>query len=164
MLDDLTHEVYVHLWHDDFRVLRRWQRESPLRAYLGTVITRLVWQRLGRFQPARERLVGDQDYADGALDRQQDTRPLAPEEEVTIKEFGRLLRAALEGLTTYQRIVIELRYFHELSYREIAEELRLTPTNIGVRLNRAQACLRQALQRALDQDDWPQPHGISVLL
>jgi DNA-directed RNA polymerase specialized sigma24 family protein len=59
LVDDLTHDVYLHLWRDDFRVLRQWQHHHPLQAYLRTVVTRLVWDRLSRLQPAWEVLDDD---------------------------------------------------------------------------------------------------------
>ena len=59
LLDDLTHEVYVHLWRDEFRVLRQWQQHRPLRAYLRCVIKRLVWERLSRLVPVREQPAKD---------------------------------------------------------------------------------------------------------
>src|ERR1700730_2581968 len=61
VVDDLTQEMYVCLWANEFRVLRQWKCEYPLRAYLRTVIERLVWERLSRLQPRREQL------ADGPL-------------------------------------------------------------------------------------------------
>ena len=65
-VDDLMQDVYVHLWRDDFHVLRQWQREHPLQAYLRTVVTRLVWDRLNRLQPVWEELEADPWMAAGA--------------------------------------------------------------------------------------------------
>src|SRR5262245_16468932 len=59
LVDDLIHDVYVHLWRDDFRVLRQWRPEHPLRAYLRTVISRLIWDRLSHLQPEQEQLEGE---------------------------------------------------------------------------------------------------------
>jgi RNA polymerase sigma factor (sigma-70 family) len=146
MLDDLTHEVYVHLWHDDFRVLRQWGRKSPLRAYLRTVIRHLVGERLGRFRPAGELLQDEQGL------QQPDSGLRTPEEELAIKDIARLLRVAIDDLAANQRRVINLRYFDDLSYREIGGELRLTPNHVGVCLNRAQARLKQILQDVIERD------------
>jgi DNA-directed RNA polymerase specialized sigma24 family protein len=79
LVDDLTHDVYVHLWGNDFRVLRQWQREHALRAYLGTIATRLVWDRLGRLQPVWELI--DEDPFSVAGTEPCDLAP-TPEDEV----------------------------------------------------------------------------------
>jgi len=150
VIDDLLHEAYVHLWRDEFSVLRRWRRVHPLRAYLRRVVTRLVWERLTRLQPAWEQL-----EADPLLVVQEPTPvpPGTPEDAAIGKEAVRTLFVALGTLSPGQRRIIELRYYDDLSYREIAQALGITPTNAGVRLARAVAQLRQAHCRAAARSD-----------
>lgn len=47
-LDDLTQDVYVRLWSDDFHVLRLWKQQSPLQAYLYRVIVGWLKMWIGR--------------------------------------------------------------------------------------------------------------------
>jgi RNA polymerase sigma factor (sigma-70 family) len=149
VVDDLTQEVYVHLWGQDFHVLRQWQCESPLRAYLRTVIVRLVWERLNRLQPAREQLVDDPLVEAGARHGLSEI-PATPEQLACAHELMRVARSALNDLNDNDRYVLELRYFRELSYREIADVLGITPNGAGVRLTRALGRLKLALRQRID--------------
>jgi RNA polymerase sigma factor (sigma-70 family) len=152
VVDDLMHEAYVHLWRDEFSVLRRWRRVHPLRAYLRSVVTRLVWERLTRLQPAWEQL-----EADPLLVVQEPTPvpPTTPEDAALTNEAFRTLLMALGTLSPSQRRIIELRYYGDLSYREMGDALGITPTNAGVRLARALAQLREALHQATARYDCP---------
>lgn len=143
-IDDLTHDVYVHLWRDEFRVLRQWERQHPLRAYLRTVTTRHVWDRLSRLQPVSE-LLDDDPCARAGASSDLSSAPLTPEEEVVAKERARLVRDALDSLGDTHTQILELRYMRDLSYNEIGAALGITTTNAGVRINRALSRLRAAL-------------------
>jgi RNA polymerase sigma factor (sigma-70 family) len=150
LVDDLTHDVYVHLWGNDFRVLRHWQREHPLRAYLGTIATRLVWDRLGRLQPVWELV--DEDPFSVAGPERCDLAP-TPEDEVAANEILCIVRDALGRLNESQCHVLELRFVRDLSYREIGDALGITSNNAGVRINRALARLKAALPHLVDGSD-----------
>jgi RNA polymerase sigma factor (sigma-70 family) len=150
LIDDLTHDVYVHLWGNDFYVLRQWQREQPLRAYLGTIVRRLVWDRLGRLQPVWE-LVNKEPFAmTGAEPR--DLAP-TPEDELAANEILCIVRDALGRLDARQCRVLELRFVRDLSYREIGDALGITSNNAGVRINRALARLKATLPDLVDGAD-----------
>ncbi len=60
------------------------------------------------------------------------------------------LYAALAALSEADRS-IALLYLDELSYREIAEVLGITESNVGVRLNRVKKRLMERLQRENEQ-------------
>jgi RNA polymerase sigma factor (sigma-70 family) len=152
LVDDLTHDVYVHIWRDDFRVLRQWQRHHPLQAYLRTVVTRLVWDRLSRLQPAWEVLNGDPCSSADSSAEPWDLA-LTPEEEVAANEIGWIIRDALGRLEARHCRVLELRFVRDLSYREVAEVLGITSSNVGVRINRALARLKAALPQLVDATD-----------
>jgi RNA polymerase sigma factor (sigma-70 family) len=151
-IDDLTHDVYVHLWRDEFRVLRQWERSHPLQAYLRTVTTRHVWDRLSRLQPVSERL-DDDPYAHAGARSDLSSAPLTPEEDVVANERARIVRDALAHLGDTHSQILELRYVHDLSYNEIGAALGITSTNAGVRLNRALSRLRAALSPFVAPND-----------
>ena len=64
-----------------------------------------------------------------------------------IAETSRLVRESLDGLGEPCREIIELRYFGDLSYDEIAAELRLNPKTVSSRLSK---CLDRLLVIAKD--------------
>ena len=68
------------------------------------------------------------------LDPASDAR--GPDQALAVTEQGVLLRRALDRLGDPCREVLELRYFGDLSYEEIARELRLTVKAAGSRIHK----------------------------
>ena len=68
-----------------------------------------------------------------------------PVEHAQADELSRRLRSALTELPDGQAEVFCLRCLNELSYREIARQLGIKPSAVGVLLHRARARLRQLL-------------------
>ncbi len=69
-----------------------------------------------------------------------------PDAEAENLELAERLGAAIGQLPPQEAKVFCLRYFSDLSYREIAAELRITTGAAGVVLHRAKARLRQLLE------------------
>lgn len=65
------------------------------------------------------------------------------------ENYDRILRA-VEQLDEIYRIVFEYKYLHELSDREIAEILEVTPKVVNVRIYRARKKLQKMLQEMDD--------------
>src|SRR6476619_6988105 len=59
-----------------------------------------------------------------------------PDALLQIAETSRLVRASLDRLGEPCREIIELRYYGDLSYDEIATELRLNPKTVSSRLSK----------------------------
>jgi RNA polymerase sigma-70 factor, ECF subfamily len=84
--------------------------------------------------------------------RTDDGRPIdppsgspGPDALLQIAETSRLVRESLDRLGEPCREIIELRYFGELSYDQIAAELRLNPKTVSSRLSK---CLDRLLNIA----------------
>lgn len=73
---------------------------------------------------------------------------LDPEEKIIEKQKIRLMREVVEKLKPHYRTLIELRYFKEWSYEEIATEFDLPLGTVKAQLFRARAFLYQILQHA----------------
>jgi RNA polymerase sigma-70 factor, ECF subfamily len=69
----------------------------------------------------------------------------APDHALLSGERGLLLRAALDQLGDPCREIIELKYFGDLSYEQIATELNLNPKTVSSRLSK---CLDQLEEAA----------------
>jgi RNA polymerase sigma-70 factor (ECF subfamily) len=151
-IDDLMQDVYVCLWAHDFRVLRHWKGEHPLHAYLRTVIVRLVWERLNRLHPRGE-IVTDDPLTEVSAGQEHSAIPETPEQLACAHQLIRIVCGALECLTAQDRNIVELRYFQNLNYREIAMVLGITTTNAGVRLARALGRLRKFLLLYIEEKD-----------
>lgn len=73
------------------------------------------------------------------------SRNLGPESLAQNAELMERLREALAELSAQQSEVFCLRYLNELSYEEIAGELRISVDSVGVNLHRARRHLRERL-------------------
>ncbi len=71
-----------------------------------------------------------------------------PVEEAQAAELSERLRGALAKLPAQEAEVFCLRCLSELSYRDIAQQLGLKTSAVGVLLHRARGRLREALGRA----------------
>jgi RNA polymerase sigma-70 factor (ECF subfamily) len=74
--------------------------------------------------------------------------PFGKEKENT--EIRVLLEKGLTALPAAQREILALYYFEELSYKEIADVLRVPVGTVGVRLARARSALKKQLPESLD--------------
>ena len=80
------------------------------------------------------------------IDQSEDNLQRTPEEEVIDKQRLQLLRAAVSELPDKYRKVIELRYYEDLAYEEIAEQLGLSLSNVKIQIMRAKQMLSQLMQ------------------
>ncbi|RMG77283.1 MAG: sigma-70 family RNA polymerase sigma factor [Bacteroidetes bacterium] len=69
-----------------------------------------------------------------------------PEEEIIKKQKAAILREVVQQLKPRYRVLVELRYFKEYSYEEIAQELELPLGTIKAQLFRARELLFQILK------------------
>lgn len=72
--------------------------------------------------------------------------PAEPSEPVFDREEQRELYRAVLALPEKYRTVVHLFYYEELSIREIAELLKLSPSAVTTRLSRARARLKEQLE------------------
>ncbi|MCR4858923.1 MAG: sigma-70 family RNA polymerase sigma factor [Bacteroidales bacterium] len=79
------------------------------------------------------------------IDRSQSNTTPTPEQEVIDKQRIRMMRLAVAQLPDKYRKVVELRYYQELSYDEIAEALNISLSNVKIQLLRAKNMLSQIM-------------------
>ena len=73
-----------------------------------------------------------------------------PEQELMTEEKGELLRMFIDKLKPRYRILIELRYYKQLSYEEIAEELDMPLGTVKAQLFRARDLLYNVMKSSKD--------------
>jgi RNA polymerase sigma-70 factor, ECF subfamily len=132
---DLAQEILLQLW----RSLARFEGRASASTWIYRVAlnTALGWQRDERRRRARQKpLIDVEDRSASRLDgsRHADQRELIQE-----------LYAAIRQLPKADAALV-LLYLDDLSYREMAEVLGLSESNVGVKLNRAKKAL-SALMR-----------------
>ncbi len=79
------------------------------------------------------------------IDRSTSNHTQTPEDMVIDKQRIHMLRAAVQQLPEKYRTVVELRYYDELSYEEIASTLNITLSNVKIHLLRAKGMLSQIM-------------------
>ncbi len=85
------------------------------------------------------------DYDEGEVRIQVESDDLTPEETLQKKERADIVREYVSKLKDAYRNLIELRYFEELSYEEIAEQLSIPLGTVKARLHRAKGMLNQMM-------------------
>jgi RNA polymerase sigma-70 factor (ECF subfamily) len=68
-----------------------------------------------------------------------------PEAVYEVHERSETIRSALASLPAHYRVVVELRHFQELSYEEIAAELKIPLSDVKSHLFRARKILAEKL-------------------
>jgi RNA polymerase sigma-70 factor (ECF subfamily) len=69
------------------------------------------------------------------------------EEDYSREQLARSVRMAISSLPAKFRIAILLRYFHDLSYKQIAQVLRCSKGTVASRLSRGHKLLAEELSR-----------------
>lgn len=88
-------------------------------------------------------------------DRDAELRPsdaLDPEGQLRARQTQKLLLDAMDQLSSDHRVVVDLTYFHEADYREIAEIMDCPVGTVKTRMFHARQRLREMLDGQLD--DW----------
>lgn len=129
---DLLQQTFQQL----HRARRDFRPDARLRPWLYTIAMNLKREHFRRLARRPET----------ALDLQRHGEPsIEPEVEGRF-EHGRAVRAAVASLPQSQRVVIELHWFEELSFAEIAQVLGLGLSAVKVRAHRGYARLRELLE------------------
>lgn len=91
------------------------------------------------------------------------SRDVAPEEQTLREEQRDEIRHLLEELPPHYRAVMVLRYWHEMSYDEIAGALGTTQSTVKSRLHRARKMMagRVVAQRAQGNPDYEDRRAIN---
>jgi RNA polymerase sigma-70 factor (ECF subfamily) len=135
---DLVQEILLQAW----RSLPQFQGRAGASTWLYRVAlnTALGWHRKERRRRGRQRSILEMDDpgATGPDGAQQAAR----------REVVERLYAAIRQLPGADAALV-LLYLDDLSYRQIAEILGISETNVGVKLNRA----KKALGRLMNEDD-----------
>ena len=143
--DDLFQEVFLKLVKNPSAC----GEGDKFRAWLFTVARNAAMDRFRRDAARREAPLEGEDGRPGPADLIASAEP-GPAEAFYGKERERRIEAALASLSEDQREVFYLRHYSQLSFREIAELLKVPIGTVLARMSRAAARLREKL------GDWAQ--------
>lgn len=134
---EITQETFVAA----LRAMRNYQERQSFKAWLYTIAVNQSRSHLRR----RRALEGLQATLTRIF-RIEFEKQTLPEEAVIQNEKEAALWKTLSQMDDRHRIVVVLRYFHELSIRQIAEILSISEGTIHSRLHSAREKLRNALE------------------
>ncbi len=75
-------------------------------------------------------------------------KEMTAEDKMILEQNFLQLKTAINRLKPHYKEVIELRYFHDLSYKEIAERIGEPLNNVKIKLLRARKLLAELLQKS----------------
>jgi RNA polymerase sigma-70 factor (ECF subfamily) len=140
--EDIAQEVFLKAY-ESFAVLRT----SPTAGgWLKTVATRLTLNHLSRYRK-RWRFFSE-------LPTQEDGSEVdfpVPDTIVADIDAGQrhaLVEQALRALPDHHRVPLVLYHFEEMSYEQIAEQLRISLPKVKTDIQRARAAMAKLLQRS----------------
>ena len=139
LVEDAVQATLEHLFAREWRVLRLWQQQEPLKHYLWTVAKHRsvdLWRQepKGSSHAPLEDVAEEHLQVEGEQERTVDTRQAAD-----------CLRKAGAWLSPADQAILHLRHDEQLDYRSIAERLGRNVNYVGVTLSRAEKALRRRL-------------------
>jgi len=142
--EDIVQEVFIQI----YKSLGNFRGESSFATWTYS-LTRNVCRRRLRDRGREAGLFGDtDDKADYELP------DMAPSTEISLEnqETGKIIRAAVDGLSPLHRTVIFLSCWEHLSYAEISRALDIPVGTVRSRIHNAMAALAQKLKPVLDME------------
>jgi RNA polymerase sigma-70 factor (ECF subfamily) len=130
--EDLAQEAFLRA----YQRLHTFDVERPFGPWIRRVAANVCFNYLQQRTPAHLPL--DDEFG---LPTDADRR-----EVEAARERGEVLRAALRSLPPHYRAAVELRHFHDLTYAEIADALKISLSDVKRHLYRARKLLAQKLR------------------
>ncbi len=146
--EDLTIEAFGKA----FRSLKHYTPEFAFSTWLFKIATNNCIDFIRRKRKATLSLDQMYEHDDGSetsFSVPSDTPD--PEEELIRQQKAQLMREVVDKLKPHYKKLITLRYFDELSYEELAEELNLPLGTVKAQLFRARELLYNFLKKKGDQ-------------
>lgn len=125
--------------------------ESNLKGWIKVVIKNMAYNHLRK----RKKSNRDVDIESVFLNNiDYSTSSASIENEVEVKVLTEIINNYITELKPEYRALLELRWKHDLSYREIAVQLEITENSVKTKLFRA----REAVKKRVIKE-WGEPHG-----
>lgn len=137
--DDVVQEAFIRVWENRARVTPA----RSLRGYLYRLTRNLVIDELRRARIRTDRAC--------MLGGEVASSPPTPAEVTEADELGVAAARAIEDLAERRREVFVLAHIHDLSYKQIAEILGITPRTVANHMTLALRELRAALHPYIDR-------------
>lgn len=142
---DLTQETFVRAW----TALPNFRGQSQFRTWLYRITTNLCYNRMPNLRRSLH------DLGDDVLEAIPEPILESPTQKIESAQTRAYLYQAVEELEAHYKLLITLRYQHELSYEEIASTLNLPLGTVKTGIYRAKEQLRKSLAHL--EESWINP-------
>ena len=132
--EDLTQEAFIRA----YKRLETFDAGRPFGPWMRRLAANLCINHLRRHEPPSFQLEEERDLPKQTQEMDLEARHMQVER-------SEVVRAAILGLPSHYRIVIELRHFHDLSYAEISTVLKIPLSDVKSHLFRARKMLAKRL-------------------
>jgi len=125
--EDAAQEIFI-------KAYRNLKRYDPERKFVNWILSIASNHCIDRLRKRRLKVVSMQDLLPSMhLSDPQE----GPERTITLLEQKEFVQEMLEGLKPQDRVAVALRYWYDMSYVEIADNLNMTVSAVKSRLHRA---------------------------
>ena len=145
--EDLTIEAFGKA----FKNLRQYTPDYAFSTWLFKIATNNCIDYLRKKKKLSSAIQGENDELHNEITSKVESKFPDPEEHIIIKEKIVLMRDVVEKLKPHYRKLIKMRYFDELTYDEIVQELGLPMGTVKVQLFRAREFLYNILKNSREK-------------
>lgn len=138
LVEEVVNDTMMVVWED----IDTFKGESRL----------LTWVFAIAYRKGMKALARNDAPVDEEADYTQWSDAPDPEEQTALAHRQRALRHAIDGLSADHRAVMDLTYFHEMGYREIAAVMDCPVDTVKTRMFHARRLLKRSLSG--DRSDW----------
>jgi RNA polymerase sigma-70 factor (ECF subfamily) len=140
---DITQETFIRAW----RAIKTFRGEAGFRTWLYRIMMNLCYDRYPRLNRERDQLsIENED-----LEIPQESRLAQKSEQ---RELFTLIQQHLQALSENHRLVLSLRFQHELSYEEIATVMSIPVGTVKTTIFRAKEKLKERLRSEKEMEAW----------
>ena len=137
---DIQQDTYLKAYQN----LDRLKEDGAFLSWLRTISVHITATRMRQHLPVN---FTDLEDEDGMMPEQPDLNiDSQPELSLDRKETSRLVREILSQLPESQQLVLGMRYYEDLSVKEISELLNLAPSTVSTQLNRGRKKVEAAVR------------------
>jgi RNA polymerase sigma-70 factor (ECF subfamily) len=141
--EDLTQDIFLKI----FKALNTFDRRANFQTWIISISRNLCIDHYRSVRKERQTIAREVD----TTDLQPASRDRTPYAVAEHQDLRAQLKVALETLPATLRTAVVLRDLQELSYQEIADQLRLPEGTVKSRINRGRLELARQLKRLQDK-------------
>ena len=141
--EDLTQDIFLKI----FKALGTFDRRANFQTWIVSISRNLCIDHYRSVRKERQTIAREVDTGD----LQPASADRGPYQAAEHQDLRALLRQALQALPATLRTAVILRDLQELSYQEIADQLRLPEGTVKSRINRGRIELAHQLKRLQDK-------------